>query len=70
MEIVKNENFSDPLTELLSIYYSRNDLRQIFPEVEKGDYSRLLDWAKKICLGAIDSDKERIIKYSDHFISS
>ena len=37
---------SDPLSKLLLLYRSRLDLQSAFPEVGKGDYSRLLDWAR------------------------
>jgi hypothetical protein len=39
----------DPLSDLLSIFYSRTDLLHSFPEVNNGNYSRLIDWAIEIC---------------------
>jgi GT2 family glycosyltransferase/glycosyltransferase involved in cell wall biosynthesis len=38
--------FADPMSALLSVYYSREDLKKSFPEVQDGDLARLLNWAK------------------------
>ena len=43
-----------PLSILLELYYLRTDLQKHFPNVEKGDYQRLIDWAAMI---AIENDK-------------
>ncbi|MFQ5941337.1 MAG: glycosyltransferase [Nitrososphaerales archaeon] len=47
---LKNQGIgSDPMRALLSLYYSREDLHNAFPEVTNGDYKRLIEWAKGAC---------------------
>ena len=49
------KQFKDPMGKLLVLYRARPDLRSSFPEVEKGDYSRLMEWAKKQAASGLDS---------------
>ena len=52
---------NNPISAILSIYYDRKDLQEVFPEVEKNDYNRIIKWALNIC----DSNdpKKMEIKY-------
>jgi len=36
---------SDPMSTLLSVYYSRDDLQSVFKDVSTGEYHRLITWA-------------------------
>lgn len=49
------QRLKDPLGKLLLTYAARPDLQSTFPEVDKGDYSRLLDWAKEQAVSGEDS---------------
>lgn len=52
------------LSTLLGIYKSRQDLRSAYPEVRKGDYTKLLDWANKVVSGEIpDSARDVIVSF-------
>jgi len=51
LEIIENYvNRKDPMSLLLSLYYRRKQLKEKFPEVLAGDYSKLFKWARNICL--------------------
>jgi SAM-dependent methyltransferase len=47
-------NFSnwDPKTMLATLYASRNDLQEAFPEAANEDYSRLMTWVASLRLGS------------------
>jgi len=69
MELIDN-----PLSSLLCIYNERRDLQVHFPEVKKGDYTKLINWAARVCDKPTEEQKFvnfRIIKfaqwYKDHF---
>jgi|GEM_PF-1845453 len=49
-EIVAKEELN-PMSQLLKIYNLRSDLQQAYPEVQNGNYSRLLKWAVNTCKG-------------------
>jgi len=42
------QQFTDPMGKLLALYLNRPDLKSSFPEAGKGDYSRLLQWARDV----------------------
>jgi hypothetical protein len=46
---------SDPLSALLALYYNREDLQIAYPEVQQGDYARLLKWAGQVGEERIDA---------------
>lgn len=48
-------SFREPLGRLLLIYMARPDLQAAFPEVQSGDYFRLVDWARAEILSGSDS---------------
>ena len=53
---------SDPLSFLLGIYYLRRDLQESFPEVRKGNYDRLMQWASNTSKGITKDYLESEIK--------
>lgn len=57
-----------PLAVLLLVYNERPDLQNMFPEVKRGQYNKLIDWAIKY--GAIeDSQKAILSSYRNQFIA-
>jgi len=49
---------SNPLSIIISFYNERNDLQRTFPEVKKGDYSRLILWAAGILRDSDSKEKD------------
>lgn len=58
------QRLKDPLGKLLLIYAARPDLQSSFPEVDKGDYSRLLDWAREQAVSGEDSAHQLLASYA------
>jgi glycosyltransferase involved in cell wall biosynthesis len=54
----------DPLSTLLHLYVTREDLRKAFPEVRNGDYLRLLQWANDTVNNRTDRDYIRLARYA------
>jgi glycosyltransferase involved in cell wall biosynthesis len=50
---------TDPLFALKFIYDLRPDLQKTYPEVEFGDYSKLIEWAVKIPINKIGNQSEQ-----------
>ncbi len=46
---------SDPLSALLEVYRSRPDLTSAYPEVQNGDYVRLIEWANHVITNRMDA---------------
>jgi len=60
----------NPLGILLSLYYKRDDLRRSFPEVQSGEYKRLVLWASKVISGQIKDEvdtKKVLSKFSSWY---
>jgi len=60
--------YNDPIELLLTIYASRKDLQETFPEVRDGIYERLIEWAKKDGL-TNDSSKYLLEKFAHIYLS-
>jgi len=45
INVNNNSNEFTYISQLLNIYYQREDLREAFPEVEEGNFKHLLGWA-------------------------
>lgn len=58
---------SDPLTGLLLLYKSRLDLQAAFPEVSRGDYLRLLDWAKESLASGTDESHAVLARHLEWY---
>ena len=60
----------NPYGLLLSLYDQRRDLQETFPEVSRGDYSRLVEWAVAVGKGEIKEkfhSTQILDKLSQHF---
>lgn len=71
-EVVKKKHALPDLTKphllLTSLYYSRGDLRKTFPEVDFGDYRRILIWAFNVVTRkASDPSYADLIKHEEFF---
>jgi len=65
LEKIALNKSSDPLSLLLGMYYLRRDLQESFPEVVKGDYDRLIQWASDTSKGITkDYLKSELKKFS------
>jgi hypothetical protein len=52
------------LAVLLDIYERRADLQNSFPEVKRGQYRRLIEWANGVCIQEWrDADYETLVPY-------
>ena len=60
-DIIKNLQ-NNTLSSILSIYNSRKDLQEVFPEVKKKDYFRLIKWGISVC--EQNDSKKLSIKYN------
>ncbi len=70
LKILKSyKNRDDPISLLLSVYYQREDLRKIFPEVITGDYTKLLGWAKDVCQNPDDQSPKELLEYEKFFVN-
>jgi GT2 family glycosyltransferase len=58
-----------PMTLLLDIYNFRPDLQRFYPEVRRGNYTRLIDWAVKDGL-TVDDAKVILRPYGSYFLSN
>ncbi len=58
-----------PMALLLDIYNSRPDLQRSYPEVRRGNYARLKDWAVKYGL-TVDDAKVILKPYRSYFLSN
>jgi hypothetical protein len=63
-------SFSDPLSVLLQLYVTRNDLQQASPEVRTGNYGRLMEWAKDTVENRVDQEYPRLMRYAEWYRSS
>ncbi|MCW4033485.1 MAG: glycosyltransferase family 2 protein [Candidatus Bathyarchaeota archaeon] len=64
----KLPDFAKPISTLAALYYSREDLREAFPEAEYGDFCRLLIWATNVVTKKInDSAYHDLIQYKKYF---
>jgi GT2 family glycosyltransferase len=61
------EEPKDPLGKLLLLFQTRPDLQSTFPEVNSGDYSRLLDWAAHAAVSGSDTASEYLTKDSEWY---
>ena len=69
LKILKSyKNRDDPISLLLSVYYQREDLRKIFPEVITGDYTKLLGWAKDVCQNPDDQSRNDLMEHEKFFV--
>jgi len=59
----------DPLSRLFSIYFRRNDLRETYPEVMKGDLSGLIKWVKDECLNGPDRMRKELDPFKEFYIN-
>jgi GT2 family glycosyltransferase len=50
---------------LLRLYTARSDLQSAFPETARGDYSRLLRWARDYLATGRDGSSEALIDYAE-----
>lgn len=57
-----------PLAVLLDIYHLRPDLQKKYPEVRKGRYKRLIDWAARHGL-TIDEARVPLRPYASYYLS-
>ena len=60
----------DPLGILLSLYSKRHDLQEHYPEVLKGDYVKLVEWAYNVCNKTIlhDDSYDILAKHADSYL--
>ena len=58
---------SDPLTGLLLLYRSRLDLQAGFPEISRGDYLRLLNWAKESLASGEDESHPLLARHLEWY---
>ena len=65
---LSNETLTDPLAKLLLLYWARQDLQSVFPEVQDGDYMRLLGWAKEQAALMSDSSYEVLAHNRDWYL--
>ena len=65
LEKTLNEDLH-PMSSLLSEYFKRPDLRQAFPEVPDGEYTRLVQWAIKDCEGQPEGEEKTILHLSKY----
>jgi len=54
LDLLKNLKEKKSIAALVAIYSKRIDLREVFPEVVTGDYTRLVEWAIAVCEGKIE----------------
>jgi len=68
VRILEGSGRADPLTTLLQIYRSRDDLQRAYPEVKSGQYEGLVDWASEIVRSrAHDLDLGALSPHKDWF---
>jgi len=60
---------SDPFSFLFSIYFQRNDLKEAYPEVMKGELSGLIKWAKDECLNGSDWMRKELEQFKEFYIN-
>ncbi len=53
---------NNPLGLLLSLYIERDDLQNAFPEVTKGDYLGIINWAAQVVSKKIDDVSFEVLK--------
>ncbi len=68
MDTIPDNNFPnwDPKTILETLYTSRDDLQEAFPEAANGDYARLMRWAASLRLGS-DPAANSLEQYQHYF---
>jgi len=70
LKILKSyKNRNDPISLLLSVYYQKEDLRKAFPEVITGDFTKLLRWAKDVCLNSDAQSPKELLEYEKYFVN-
>ena len=62
-------HYDDPLDLLLGLYLERDDLQREMPEVKKGDYNSLINWAAKSGLNE-DHSRSILQRFKEYYISS
>ena len=70
LEIIKNlssEFRTNPMGVLLLLYLKRKDLKKAFPEVKKGNYKGLLDWAIKY--GTKERESYELSPFKEWYLS-
>lgn len=55
-----------PMSTLLTEYFKRPDLRQAFPEVSNGEYTRLVHWAINDCEDKPEGEERTISRLAKH----
>jgi len=64
IEEVKNLKYNNPLSALLTLFYTRPDLQKAFQNVLKNEYDDLIEWAYQVCKKEKeDSDYDKIIQF-------
>jgi GT2 family glycosyltransferase len=61
------QQFTEPMGKLLALYMSRPDLQSAFPETKKGDYSRLLQWARSALSPGQDDASPLLAHYAEWY---
>lgn len=55
-----------PMSSLLAEYFKRPDLKNVFPEVHNGEYTRLVNWAIEDCENQPRGEEKTVARLSKH----
>ena len=55
-----------PMSSLLAEYFKRPDLKNVFPEVYNGEYTRLVNWAIEDCENQPRGEEKTVARLSKH----
>jgi len=68
---LRNDQINNPISILMNLYNSRNDLQQSFPEAQNGNLTSLVSWAVEVIKRSKPGDerntKELLLKFSEWY---